>query len=127
MNNRQTVLVTGYAQAPKGTPMFEVYKWAGIMLEVDVQTNRIVAADSTLIAELSRDFLRRLVVGYDLGAGVEPLLQLMIARLQTPSREALIVAMRSAAQRYAEFGRQLPMSKASGVLRPRRPSDCEHA
>lgn len=106
MSSEQTILVSGYAQAPKGTPMYEVHKWAGVVLEIDVSSNRIVAAECLLLTSLARDFCARLLVGYDLSAGLDPLIELMTARLQTPSRDSIVVAVRTAVQRYMEFRRQ---------------------
>ncbi len=102
MQAMKTILVTGYAQAPKGTAMHERYKVAGVVLEVDTTTGAIVAADATLITELARDFFRRCVVGYDLRWGADGLVQRITTHFASPSREALAVACRAAVQRFAE-------------------------
>lgn len=44
-----TVLVTAYAKAPQGSAMYEVYKHAGIVLEIDPSTHHIVEAEFTFI------------------------------------------------------------------------------
>jgi hypothetical protein len=98
----KTILVTGYAQAPKGTVMHERYKLAGVVLEVDAASSTIVAADATLVTALARDFFQRCVVGYDLSQGPEGLVQRIVAHFASPSRDALTVALRAAAQRFAE-------------------------
>jgi hypothetical protein len=98
----KTILVTGYAQAPKGTVMHERYKLAGVVLEVDSASGAIVAADATLVTALARDFFQRCVVGYDLSQGPEGLVQRIVAHFASPSRDALAVALRAAAQRFAE-------------------------
>ena len=98
----KTILVTGYAQAPKGTVMHERYKLAGVVLEVDTASGAIVAADATLVTALARDFFQRCVVGYDLRQGPDGLVQRITAHFASPSRDALAVAARAAAQRFAE-------------------------
>jgi hypothetical protein len=98
----KTILVTGYAQAPKGTVMHERYKLAGVVLEVEAASGTIVAADATLVTALARDFFQRCVVGYDLSQGPEALVQRIVAHFASPSRDALTVALRAAAQRFAE-------------------------
>lgn len=100
MENLNSVLVTGYSKAPQGTSMYEMFKHAGIVLEIDMETHTIVDAEFTFIAQLTKDFFRRLIVGYNLSEGIEPL----IARIQdhyfAPSQQAIVVALQSAVQRY---------------------------
>jgi hypothetical protein len=98
-----TVLVSGYSAAPKGTSMFEEFKHAGVVLEIDVDTHRIVAVDATFVTELARSFFARLVIGYDVTQGAGQLERNIAARLHTPSRDALIVALRAAIQRYIQI------------------------
>lgn len=98
-----TVLVSGYSAAPKGTSMFEEFKHAGVVLEVDTTTHIVQAVDATFVTELARSFFSRLVVGYDVSKGAGQIERLISARLHTPSREALIVALRAAIQRYHQI------------------------
>lgn len=102
MTNR-TVLVSGYAQAPRGTGMSELLTWIGVVLEIDCATHKIVAADGTFITELARGFFRRQVEGYCLNDGLEGLLATISEHYNTPSKNALQVALQAAFQRYMEF------------------------
>ncbi|RNB87671.1 DUF3870 domain-containing protein [Brevibacillus fluminis] len=99
----QTVLVTGYSKAPQGTSMYEVYKHAGIVLEVHMETHRIVGVEFTFVAGLTKDFFERLVVGYELDKGLEPLIKRIQDHYFAPSQQAIIVALQSAVQRYWDF------------------------
>lgn len=103
MSTQKTVLVSGYAQAPKGTGMSETMTWIGVVLEVDCTTHAIVAADATFVTELARDFFRRVVVGYKLTDGLEGLVALVEKKIHTPSKNSLQVALQAAFQRYVEF------------------------
>lgn len=47
MQNLSSILVTAYAKAPQGTSMYEVYKHAGIVLEIDKETHKIIDAEFT--------------------------------------------------------------------------------
>jgi len=98
----KTILLTAYAKAPTGTSMYEVYKHVGIVLEVDPRTHRILDAEFTFVTELAQRFFRSLVIGYDLSQGVEGLVRLVEERYWAPSQKALVMALRSAYQRYAE-------------------------
>lgn len=106
MEELRTALVTGYAKAPQGTSMYEVYKHAGIALEVDLSSHIIVAAEFTFITELSKDFFQRLLIGYDLTNGLEPLVHRIQEHYFAPSQHAIIVALQSAVQRYWDYRRQ---------------------
>ncbi|BDG59829.1 DUF3870 domain-containing protein [Caldinitratiruptor microaerophilus] len=98
----KTVLVTGYAKAPQGTSMYEQYKYAGIVLEVETATHRVVDVEFTFVTQLARDFVRRLIVGYSLLDEVDEIVAVLNERYLAPSREAVVVALRAAAQRYQE-------------------------
>jgi hypothetical protein len=103
MADARTVLVSGYSAAPKGTAMFEEFKHAGVVLEIDPSTDIIVAVDATFVTQLARSFFSRLIVGYNLSNGMVPLELLISGFVHTPSREALIVATRAAVQRYFQI------------------------
>lgn len=102
MNDTKTVLVSGYAQAPRGTGMSETMTWIGVVLEVDLKTHAIVAADATFVTELARDFFRRTVTGYCLTDGLEGLVARIDNRIHTPSKNSLQTALQAAFQRYVE-------------------------
>lgn len=95
-----TVIVTGYAKAPQGTSMYEMYKHAGIVLEVDLIEHKIVNAEFTFITELTQNFFRKLLIGYCLADGIEPLIERIQNYYFAPSQQAIIVALQAAIQRY---------------------------
>ncbi|MEX2460775.1 MAG: DUF3870 domain-containing protein [Paenibacillaceae bacterium] len=100
MEKLNSALVTGYSKAPQGTSMYEVYKHAGIVLEIDLETNQIVNAEFTFIAQLTRDYFKRLMVGYNLSDGLDPLILRIQEHYFAPSQQSIIVALQSAVQRY---------------------------
>jgi hypothetical protein len=108
------VLVTGHAPAPKGTAMHTVYQHAGIVLEIDPCTNLIVRADLTALTGLAKAFFNHLLAGQSVD-DTERLASLMRHRYLAPSTEALIMALRSAVQRYTEHKR----TAESGAIRER--------
>ncbi|MCL6516330.1 DUF3870 domain-containing protein [Alicyclobacillus sp.] len=97
-----TILVTGYAPAPKGSSMYEAYKTAGVVLEINPETNILVRAEFTFVTDLAKDYVSRLVNGYDLSKGIEPLVERIQMHYFTPSTEAVIMALRVAYQRYQQ-------------------------
>jgi hypothetical protein len=97
-----TILVSGYSSAPKGTPMQQIYGHTGVILEIDPQRKLIVAAEATFITDVAKVFFAKLAVGYDLSKGIDPLLKQIQARMLTPSADSLIVACRACFQRYLQ-------------------------
>ncbi|CAM3469728.1 hypothetical protein GCM10009865_13600 [Aeromicrobium ponti] len=96
----ESVVVTGYAKAPQGTAMHEVYKHAGIVLEINFTSHEIIRADFTFITDLTKEFFERILIGYSLKDGVEPLLEMIKRHYFAPSQQAIIVALQAAIQRY---------------------------
>ncbi|MCQ6264216.1 DUF3870 domain-containing protein [Fictibacillus sp. WQ 8-8] len=102
LTRMKTVLVTGYAKAPHGNYMFEVCKTSGIVMEIDTETNMIVNAEFTFATELARDFLRRVIVNYNLAQGIDGLIQRIEDYYYTPSTPSVIMAVKAAHKRYLE-------------------------
>jgi hypothetical protein len=102
MSENKTVMISGYAQAPRGTGMSETMTWIGVVLEVDLKSHTIIAADATFVTELARDFFRRTVTGYCLTDGLEGLVARIDNRIHTPSKNSLQTAIQAAFQRYVE-------------------------
>lgn len=102
MQNLSTVLVTAYAKAPQGTSMYEVYKHAGIVLEIDKETHKIVDAEFTFVTSLAQDFFKRMIIGFDLTTDINELLSHVEEHYFAPSTGSIIVAIKSAQKRYLE-------------------------
>lgn len=101
INQEKTVLVTGYARAPQGTAMQQMYSFIGLIMEVDPQTDRVVDAEFTLVTKVARRFFETLMVGSDL-KNLDVVIGQIRARYMAPSREAMVNAIQTAAQRYWE-------------------------
>ncbi|MEX0408642.1 DUF3870 domain-containing protein [Aquibium sp. LZ166] len=101
-NKEPTILLTGYAPAPKGTVMQEKQRLFGVVLEVEMRNGRIVGADVPGVTDLSKDFFRRVAVGYELSNGVEKLCEKVRARYWTSSTDSLIACLKMIGQRYEE-------------------------
>lgn len=102
MEKISSILVTGYAKAPSGTSMYEVYRHAGIVIEVDMLTHKILNVEFTMIAQLTKEYFNKLIVGYDLSQGLDDLIKRIKKYYVAPSQQSIIVALQSAIQRYWE-------------------------
>lgn len=102
MQKLNTLLVTAYAKAPQGTAMYEIYKHAGIVLEIDKQTHKIIDAEFTFITELAQNFFKRMLIDFDFTADINILIERIEDHYMAPSSGAVIVALKSAQKRYLE-------------------------
>ncbi|WP_020007705.1 DUF3870 domain-containing protein [Salinicoccus albus] len=97
-----TILVTAYAKAPQGSSMYEIYKHAGIVLEIDTTSHEIVDAEFTFITNLAQNFFQKLIIGYDISVDLTPLIKRIEQHYLAPSSDSVIVALKSAQKRYME-------------------------
>lgn len=97
-----SIVITGFAQLPQGTTLYEAYKIIGVVWVVDTDTSRVIDVSFTFVAELTNRFLSHLVRGYDLGQGLEPLLATIRRRCKMTSAGAVIQAIRSCYDRYLD-------------------------
>ncbi|MFB5284863.1 DUF3870 domain-containing protein [Peribacillus sp. Hz7] len=102
MQKLNTILVTAYAKAPHGTSMYEVYKHAGIVLEIDRQTHKIIDAEFTFVTELAQDFFKRMLINFDFTSDINILIGRIEEHYLAPSSGSVIVALKSAQKRYLE-------------------------
>lgn len=105
---KNTVLVTAYSPAPMGTAMYEMYRYAGLILEIDINNDIIVDAEATLVTNLAKEFFKNLLVGYDLKKGDE-LVEIIRKKYWAPSTEAFTACLKVAIRRY--FDTKLNLSK----------------
>jgi hypothetical protein len=110
MMKTDNVLVTGFAQLPKGTTLSEQYKSIAVVLVINTQTEEIEDAEFTLLTDLMNYYLSNLLKGYCLKNGIEPLMNLFRAKCLAPSQGAIIQAIRSAWDRYQESKTRLKVS-----------------
>ncbi|MBN6185450.1 DUF3870 domain-containing protein [Aneurinibacillus sp. BA2021] len=96
------ILVTGFAQLPKGTPLFETQKIFGCSLVMDRTDDRVVDASFTFLMDVTRDFIRELVIGRRLPDEWESLQQAIQEQFFVHTPGAVIQAIRIAIERYIE-------------------------
>ncbi|WP_134702784.1 DUF3870 domain-containing protein [Ammoniphilus sp. YIM 78166] len=102
MKTQDTILVTGFAQVPKGTTLYEIYKTMAVAMVINLKTEVIEDAEFTCTTDLMNYYLSDLVKGYDLKQGINPLLDTVKKHCIIPSQGALVQALRSAWDRYQE-------------------------
>lgn len=107
----QSLLFTGYAKFPARTTADEIYHYLCVSLEVERDTGEILAADCTLVTELSREFFTRIIRGYSLHHDFACIEEVMEDRYQGNARRALLTAMRRIREQYIAYSEKTKKKK----------------
>lgn len=100
--NTGTILTAGFAQLPKGTPLYETYSMVGCVLIIDVEQERIVDAGFTFLMEITSEFLAGLIRGLSVADGLDEINRVIQERFLGPGQGAVLQAIRAAVDRYYE-------------------------
>lgn len=102
MHSKENILVTGFAQLPRGTTLYERNKIVGCVLVINYKTEVIEDVEFTFVADLTNFYLSSMIKDYEMKKGLLPLLNLVKKHCLLPSQGAIIQAIRSAWDRYQE-------------------------
>lgn len=102
MRELNTLFVSGYTQAPKGTKMHESGSTVGVMFEVDKRSHHIVDAECTFITKLAQEYFKKIMIGYNFKDDLEEIITTLETHMYIPSIGSIIVAIRIAHQRYMD-------------------------
>lgn len=97
------ILVSGFAQTPKGIPSNHSHKYLGVILLVDHKTNTIVEVDfSVIFSDLAKRILKSEIEGYCLDDSFTEFSDKVKRNISLPSLGAILQATRAAIDRYNE-------------------------
>ncbi|MBN6185452.1 DUF3870 domain-containing protein [Aneurinibacillus sp. BA2021] len=99
---KNQILVAGFAQLPKGTPIYEMQKTIACVLIVDKESAVITQASFSFIMDITRDYIRSLVEGRSIKNGIEHIVKDIEDYFHVPPQRAVIQSLRSAYERYVE-------------------------
>ncbi|GLU46024.1 DUF3870 domain-containing protein [Nocardiopsis ansamitocini] len=88
------VLVSGYARLPDAVAGHSQYERLGVVLAVNLGDGRIVAADTTLLTDLAKEFFRVLVEGLSVYDDITEIANRVQTRYAGQSGGALATALR---------------------------------
>lgn len=100
---RDEILLAASAKMPSGTAAKQVYENLTLVLIVERDSGRILAADCSFVTQTARDFVSQLLVGYDLHQGADRLAEAIYEVYFGPMKKALVSAVRMLASQYAEI------------------------
>lgn len=108
-----TILVSGYGRLPEGVSSQALYGSVGVILVVDRTDGTIRAADSTLLTQVAREFLREMLLGMSLSDHKE-ISERIEGRYFGHSQRAVVAAVRRAAEQFERAGSEPPPAPREG-------------
>ena len=100
---QDTILIGGYASFPSGATAKEVYGILGVALEIDPKTGEIVNAASTLLTDVTKEFVRSLLVGQNMNDGLRTPIETIERTYFGRNKKALIAALMDANKVYKKY------------------------
>jgi hypothetical protein len=98
--SESTIFVTGVAKPSKDDPISSIYDVFFLSLIVDKETEIIVDATCNTARDMTKDFVRCLLVGQSLTREIDSMVQAIQHRFFGLAQKALIVALKDAYNRY---------------------------
>jgi hypothetical protein len=93
------ILVTGYARLPQGITATELYSIVAVGLIVDRESGVILDADCSLVTDVAKSFVRRLLKGHNL-SDMEEIERLFTKHYFGSAKKALITAVKTCQEKY---------------------------
>lgn len=97
------VLFSGYARLPSNTTAQKFYEELAMVAVIDMNTGVVHNVECTMVTGLAKDFVRDLIVGYDMNRGVEELLKTLEYKYQGHLKKALASAVKMIGTQYGEL------------------------
>lgn len=94
------IAIAGYARLAEGTASRALYEYLTLSAIVEVETNRVVAASSTIVSEVGIEWVRQQLVGVDLLEEPSPFVANVERDYWGLSAPAIIQAYRDMVRRY---------------------------
>jgi len=97
---KDTVFVTGVAKLAKDDPIASVYNVFFLSAIVDRKTDLIVDVTCNTASDMTREFIRAMVVGRNLASGIDDMAREIRSRFFGLVQKPLIVALKDAHNHY---------------------------
>ena len=101
-----TVFLSGKARLSEGITAEKIYGVLTVVCEVDLETGKIIDTDCTLSTDVAKNFFKRLVNGYSLKNGIDPLLEKLKQRYYGDVDRALGAALKNIYHDYQLLQKQ---------------------
>jgi hypothetical protein len=101
--SKETVFISGYAMLPGKIPSNTVYGAVGVFLIVNTNDGRILDADFSLVSRPSKELLRTIFIGKNVGKDRHLILNELTQRYLGHAQKALMAATNNLLERYDEL------------------------
>ncbi|NGQ96130.1 DUF3870 domain-containing protein [Brevibacillus sp. SYP-B805] len=98
-----TVLVAGFAEFPKGTTLYEVYKIISCVMIINNDDETIQDISFSFVMDKTNEFISQQLRGISIKNGIDEAKEKIRASMLIPGQGALIYAMQQAYDRYCEM------------------------
>ncbi len=98
-----TALFVGHARPPANTVTGQLYRVLSVVLEVDLVTGTIVAADVSVSSPVVRDFLVRLLVGKSLMGELGTITRDVERTYHSATQKAVVQALNDAGNKFMSY------------------------
>ncbi|NLL39789.1 MAG: DUF3870 domain-containing protein [Clostridiales bacterium] len=97
------ILISGYAKLPAHITSEEVYKTLVMVAVVNRRSGEIVDAECSMVTELARQFIAKLMIGYNLNDGLTGLLEQFRNNYYGHAKRAVETSLKMIYSKYMEI------------------------
>ncbi len=97
------VMISAYAKLPTNTTSEAVYKTLALATLVDMEERTIVSAECSMITNLTKQFISRLMTGYNLDNGPDVLLARFESTYYGHAKKAIETAIKMIFSQYNDI------------------------
>ncbi|HWR60405.1 MAG TPA: DUF3870 domain-containing protein [Clostridia bacterium] len=98
---KNTIYITGTAKISGNDPISDIFETFFIGIILDRDTGRIVDVTCNMVRDVTSDFIKSLMLGYDLVRDEESIIDEIRDRFHGIAQKAVIAAFKDARNRYA--------------------------
>ncbi|MBN2898974.1 MAG: DUF3870 domain-containing protein [Clostridia bacterium] len=98
--SKQTVYIVGTAKVSKNDPIASDYDIFFVGLIVDRQDHKIVNSTCNMVRDITNDFIRSILIGYDIVNESEELIEEVKDRFHGMAQKSVCAAVKDARNKY---------------------------
>ncbi len=102
MKNENLVITAGFAEVPKGTTLYNMYKMIGCVIIINTENLTIHDISFTFVMNTTSDFIAQLLRGISIQDGLDEAIEIIQKKVFIPGQGALIHSLKQAYDRYCE-------------------------
>lgn len=99
---KNTVLVAGFAEVPKGTTLYEVYKMISCVLIINKDDESIEEVSFSFVMDKTNQYISDQLRGLSIKNGIDELKGKIRETMLIPGQGAILYALQQAYDRYCE-------------------------